>query len=466
MMMLDPNTVQVLFADLQPQIVARSKTNAPDALARSAAVLAQIARLLHLPMHLSVVPEGGQRPELIPELARETEGVEQHFRMSASPFLDEATRAAIAATGRQHLIIVGFATEAVVLHAVRDAIVAGYRAYVPVDACGGMSSRTEDAAFRQIDAAGGVTTSVVSLVTALAPDFSTDLGKKAFGILESLRLAAAVIGGEPDGKPVKKAFRADDGLEIVGELRGRGDAALVFLHGWCGDREYWQHQVEAFAADYRVVALDQAGHGESGKGRKAWTADGLAGDVEAVVKALGLKRVILVGHSMGGSVALLAAKRMPGTVIAVIGVDTLQNAEFKLPEEVRKSILDGVEKDFKGTVRVTIAGLLPEKADAELKTWLQTKAEGQDPKMALALMRDLFGLDTRKLLKEAKVPVRCINSAGGYKSFTPTAVETNKKYADFGAVTIEGVGHYPMLEKPDEFNRRLRDVLKEFATKK
>src|SRR6201988_345533 len=241
---------------------------------------------------------------------------------------------------------------------------------------------------------------------------------------------------------------------------------LVFLHGWCGDREYWKHQVEVFAADYRVVALDQAGHGESGKGRKAWTADGLAGDVEAVVKALGLKRVILVGHSMGGSVALLAAKRMPGTVVAVIGVDTLQNADFKLPEEVRKSILDGVEKDFKGTVRATFDGQLPEKADAEVKQWLKTKAEGQDPKMALALMRDLFGLDTRKLLKEAKVPVRCINSAGGYKFFIPTAVETNKKYADFGAVTIDGVGHYPMLEKPDEFNHKLRDVLKEFATRK
>src|ERR1700758_2349293 len=178
----------------------------------------------------------------------------------------------------------------------------------------------------------------------------------------------------PDG--ARLTFRADDGLEIVGEGRGQGDTALVFLHGWCGDREYWKHQVEVFAADYRVVALDQAGHGESGKGRKAWTADGLAGDVEAVVKALGLKRVILVGHSMGGSVALLAAKRMPGTVIVVIGVDTLQNAEFKLPEEGRKSILDGVEKDFKGTVRVTIAGLLPEKADGEVKTWLQTKAEG------------------------------------------------------------------------------------------
>ena len=189
MMMLDPNTVQVLFADLQPQLVARSKTNTPDALARSAAVLAQVARLLHLPMHLSVVPEGGQRPELIPELARETDGVAQYPRVSASPFLDEATRAAIAATGRLHLVTAGFATEAAVLHGVRDVIAAGYQVSVPVDACGGMSSRTEDAAFRQIEAAGGITTSVVTLVTAMVPDVSTDLGRQAIEILQSLRLA-------------------------------------------------------------------------------------------------------------------------------------------------------------------------------------------------------------------------------------------------------------------------------------
>src|SRR5260370_18853241 len=110
MMMLDPESVQVLFADLQPQMVARSKTNTPEALARSAAVLAQVARLLHLPIHLSVVAEGGQRPELIPELARETEGVTQHPRLSNSPFLDEADRAAVAGTGRRPLGMAGCTT--------------------------------------------------------------------------------------------------------------------------------------------------------------------------------------------------------------------------------------------------------------------------------------------------------------------------------------------------------------------
>ncbi|MDF5722041.1 MAG: isochorismatase family protein [Rhizonema sp. PD37] len=186
--MLDRNQVQVLFADLQTQIVQRSKTNPPEALSQSAAVLANIAKLFSLPMHLSVVPEGGMAPEVIEELATETIGVPQFLRMSASPFMDEKTRIALSSTGRRTLIIAGFATEVVVLHAVQEAIAAGYQVYVPVDACGGMSARTEKAAFREIEAAGGVTTSVVTLATAMAPDFTTELGQQMFAIVQKLRL--------------------------------------------------------------------------------------------------------------------------------------------------------------------------------------------------------------------------------------------------------------------------------------
>ncbi len=279
-------------------------------------------------------------------------------------------------------------------------------------------------------------------------------------------VASAETSAKSDAKQVKKTVRTEDGLNLVYESRGKGDTAIVFLHGWCGDREYWKHQIEPFSAVYRVVTLDQAGHGESGKDRKVWTVASLAGDVETVVKELGLKRVILVGHSMGGPVALLAAKRMPGTVIGVVGVDTIPNVEFEMPQDVRKKFLDAFEKDFKGMMQAGLAGLLNEKSDAELKKWIVTRAEAQDPKMAMGLMRDLSALDAKKSLKEARVPVRCINSAGGYQYFTPTAVEINKKYGDYNAVTIEEVGHYPMLEKPAEFNNKLRDVLKELAAKK
>jgi pimeloyl-ACP methyl ester carboxylesterase len=284
----------------------------------------------------------------------------------------------------------------------------------------------------------------------------------SLAILLSVSLAGAA---EKGAKSKKGTIRADDGVSIVYEIRGKGDTALIFLHGWCGDREYWKHQADVFAKDYRVITLDQAGHGESGKDRKQWTTSSLADDVNAVAKSLGLKRVILVGHSMGGPVSLMAAKRMPGTVVAVIGVDTLQNVEFKMPEDVGKKFLEAFEKDFKGTMRVGFDGLLHEKTDADLKKWIMTRAEGQDQKMAVGLMRDMWGLDQKALLKEAKAPVRCINSSGGFKFFTSTNVEANKKYADYAAVLMDGVGHYPMLEQPAEFNRKLREVLKEFAAK-
>ena len=163
-----------------------------------------------------------------------------------------------------------------------------------------------------------------------------------------------------------------------------------------------------------------------------------AGDIESVVKEHGLKRVILIGHSMGGPVALVAAKRMPGVVVAVIGVDTLQNAEFEFPEEQAKQFFDAFEKDFKGSLGMFLPGMLPEKVDPELKKWILTRAEKQDQKMAIGLMRDMSKRTRRQLMKEAKVPVRGINSAGGFQFHMPTEVEINKKYADFKAVTIEG----------------------------
>ncbi|HYV37518.1 MAG TPA: alpha/beta hydrolase [Gemmataceae bacterium] len=281
-----------------------------------------------------------------------------------------------------------------------------------------------------------------------------------------LLFLASGVRSQGPAKAEKKTIPAADGVNIICEVRGQGDTALLFLHGWCGDREYWKNQVDVFAADYRIVTLDQAGHGESGKNRKNWTVSSLAADVESVVKALGLKRVILVGHSMGGPVSLMAAKRLPGTVVAVIGVDTLHNAENKMPADTVKTLVAGFESDFKGTTRTALEGMLSEKTEPELKKWLISRAEVQDQKMALGLVADMFALDQTALLKEAKTPVRCINSGGGYMFFNATDVAVNKKYADFNVVTIDAVGHYPMLEKPKEFNEKLREVLKEIKDKK
>jgi pimeloyl-ACP methyl ester carboxylesterase len=285
-----------------------------------------------------------------------------------------------------------------------------------------------------------------------------------------LALATALFAVSPavaaEGEPTEGKARATDGLEIAYTVRGKGDTALVFIHGWCSDQKSWEHQVEPLAANYRVVTLDLGGHGQSGRDRKMWTVAGFTDDVEAVIKKLELKRVVLVGHSMGGQIALATANRLPGVVVGVIGVDTLQDVEYKFPEDQRQGYLEAFEKDFPKTMAIGLAGMLPEGADEKLRERLMTTALAADRTMALATMRNLGEVDQKALLQQAKVPVRCINAAGGTMFHVPTAVETQRKFADYGAVLIEGVGHFPMLEKPDEFNAKLREVLKEFALPK
>ncbi len=184
---LSIDTTQVLFCDLQKQIVARSKTTRPEALSQSAGVLLQLAKLFQLPVTLSVVPEEQKAPEVIPALV-DSGAMTQKPRTPDSPFCDSATVERLGEGGRKVLIIAGFATEVVVLHAALDARKHGYQVLVPVDACGGMSTRTEEAAFRQMERSGAITTAVVSIATKFAPDFTTELGKQMFSIVQQLRL--------------------------------------------------------------------------------------------------------------------------------------------------------------------------------------------------------------------------------------------------------------------------------------
>ena len=110
-------------------------------------------------------------------------------RVFASPFLDHATALVMREYGRKTLVIAGFATEVASLHAALGAIGKGYAVQVPVDANGGLSARSEDAAFRRIEYAGGVITSVATLATTLAPDFATSPGSEVFAELQTIRLS-------------------------------------------------------------------------------------------------------------------------------------------------------------------------------------------------------------------------------------------------------------------------------------
>ena len=257
--------------------------------------------------------------------------------------------------------------------------------------------------------------------------------------------------------PVVKTLKRPDHVRIVYDIRGAGDTALVFIHGWASERNAWREQANYFAPRHQVVTLDLAAHGQSTTGhRKAWTLANLAGDVVAVVQRLPAKRVVLIGHSMGGPIALLAAARL-STVTAVILVDSLHNADTNLTVEEANRFAGIFAKDYRSTLTPMIAGMLP--PNSPLANEVTTAALKRDPKVMVALIRDYPNLNLPAMFRAVHVPIRAINAAPRSTGDPATNLAVNRKYADFDATVLNGPGHYLMLERPGEFNAVLREWL-------
>ncbi|SQA57287.1 MULTISPECIES: isochorismatase family protein [Burkholderia cepacia complex] len=175
--------VQMVFADLVPELVAGSVTVNPTSLSSSAGVLASAASKLGIPMTFCVVPVGGKPGHVIPELADYANGGNTFSRVFTNPFLDAGFVQRLKDNARPTLIVVGYTAETAVLLTALDALAAGYVVHVPVDAIGSRSARTEAAAIRQIELAGGVTTSVRSLLMRLAPNISKGRDAEVFKAL-------------------------------------------------------------------------------------------------------------------------------------------------------------------------------------------------------------------------------------------------------------------------------------------
>ncbi|MFC0267809.1 isochorismatase family protein [Kushneria aurantia] len=183
---IKPAQVQVVFADLQPALVGNSVTLAPEAMTRSAVGLAEIASLLDMPMWFSVAAQAGMDPTMVEALAPWSRDGNILHRVTPGALQDAPTREALAGAERPVLVVCGFAAEVVVLQSVLDALAAGYRVYHAVDAIGGLSARSEQAAFREMEAAGATPTSVVSLAARLAPDFSRAPGTDVLAVMMSV----------------------------------------------------------------------------------------------------------------------------------------------------------------------------------------------------------------------------------------------------------------------------------------
>ena len=210
------------------------------------------------------------------------------------------------------------------------------------------------------------------------------------------------------------------------------------------------------------MTLDLPGFGESGKNRTDWAFEQYADDINEFIKAKKLKNVILIGHSMSGDILLLMDTKYPESVIGIVGIDNLKKPGVKLSDEENKGIesfFAMMDSSFSGTVEVyTKRNLFRPSADTSVVNRVIKDFKSNDPVIAIKVLRSLLDVSQkeRDMMQLLKHTLYLVNSDGD-----TTHIDSLKKYCKASAevVYVHGTGHYPMIEKPAEFNVALEKVL-------
>jgi nicotinamidase-related amidase len=187
---IDPHDAVVLFADLQAGIVELTQTNPLPRLKAAVLALGKLAKLFDMPVVVSGIQgEDGSPAKMLPEIGQALGDLPTHHRTTCDSFLNEEIAGAVEATGRKTLLISGVATELAVQLPALTAADLGYKVFVVLDACGGMSERTEQAALLRIAHAGATAVSVMTLAGEIAGDFREPKAQQAIGILYEMAKA-------------------------------------------------------------------------------------------------------------------------------------------------------------------------------------------------------------------------------------------------------------------------------------
>lgn len=257
---------------------------------------------------------------------------------------------------------------------------------------------------------------------------------------------------------MEKYTQSSDGQKIHYKENGEGSPALLFVHGWLGNGEWWNSQQEYFNKKYKIVQMDLAGHGKSDTSRKEWTSELYADDIKAVADQIDSGEIILVGHSMSGAYVLEASLKTP-KVKALILIDTIKDLDETFnDEQAEQYMFVHYRDDFRNAVENILPQyLFADHTPAEVRERLQNEFLQNTSERAIDLLRPLYAKDFRETASKVTVPVRAINSDN-----FPTHIENNRKYLkDYNYLEIAGTGHYPMLENPETFNQLLEQTIKD-----
>jgi len=239
-----------------------------------------------------------------------------------------------------------------------------------------------------------------------------------------------------------------DGVRLFFEEREGGSPPFLFVHAWGADHTHFAPQLEYFGGDHRTIAVDLRGHGQSDKPERPYTMEAFADDVAWMCGELRIDRPVVVGHSMGGVVALVLAADFPQLPRALVALDApilpteqLAAAGPQLTAGMRSPAFREVTRQFYSMV----AGFDDQPASKE--RLIDGLASGEQHVMASA-MEQVFAYDTASAASRCNLPFLYI-AAGAWVADIARLRELCPQLLTGQTV---GAGHFHQLEVPEQLN--------------
>ncbi len=246
---------------------------------------------------------------------------------------------------------------------------------------------------------------------------------------------------------------------LVVDDGGRGGLPVVLVHSLAGNSTHWARQLQHLRQSRRAVALNLRGHGRSDQPRNGdYSITAMAGDVAAVADTLGLERFVLVGHSMGGGVALAYAGAQPERVAGLILLDPIGDGK-QIPVAEARSFLSGFESSYDSTSQAywtSIAG-----PDSTVSKRLLTDLGAMPEAAVTEILREVMRFDPDPPLARYGGPKLSIVTPYNDMPFS-----LHRLGKGFPHQMVEGTGHWIQLDKPEEINRLLDEFLNSVSGKK
>jgi pimeloyl-ACP methyl ester carboxylesterase len=261
---------------------------------------------------------------------------------------------------------------------------------------------------------------------------------------------------------MKDGVLARDGVQLAYEDAGHGDPPVVLVHGWTCDRSALLPQREHLLAHHRVVSVDLRGHGASDKPRQDYTMEVFADDVAALLRHLGIDRPAVIGHSMGGVVALVLAARHPGRPGAIVTLDApvVPSDAMRRATAALVPALEGPGYRQAQQAFVRRALLQPGDDPARAEVLIAAMASAPQHVMVSAF-REMLACDTAAAAAACRVPFLYLYAA---KPATDL-----KRLRDLCPHVITGqtvgAGHFHQLEVPEQVNAMIDRFLGLIAAK-